>query len=197
MSRKRHLSTRPLAADIRLVYGHFEIDLVLGKVSKHCTLTLVDRKTRFTLVRKLENKTTYEVNRVLIPLISTYGIATITSDNGCEFHGFKEVEAATGVKWYFATPHHSWERGTSENTNGLIRQYLPKGMSMKLIAPEYFSFIEARINNRPRKILEGKTPAQLIPQLRKSVALQGSDRAQQSNCSEILEYFLGLSLAIR
>lgn len=89
------------------------------------------------------------MNRILIPLISEFGIKTLTADNGCEFHGYKTVEAATGVEFYFATPHHSWERGTNENTNGLIRQYLPKGMSMKNIPEEYFKFIQNRLNNRP------------------------------------------------
>jgi len=155
---KRHISTRPVEAAERLTYGHFEVDLVLGKVSRHCALTLVDRKTRFTVVRKIENKTTEEVNRVLIPLISEFGIKTLTADNGCEFHGYKIVEEATGVEFYFATPHHSWERGTNENTNGLIRQYLPKGMSMRNIPAEYFEFVQDRLNNRPRKVLDFFTP---------------------------------------
>jgi IS30 family transposase len=155
---KRHISTRPVECEERLRYGHFELDLVLGKVSRHCALTLVDRKTRFTVVRKIENKTTEEVNRILIPLISEFGIKTLTADNGCEFHGYKVVETATEVEFYFATPHHSWERGTNENTNGLIRQYLPKGMSMKNIPDEYFEFIQNRLNNRPRKVLDFFTP---------------------------------------
>lgn len=165
LSGKRPLVERPREANRRLEYGHYEVDLVLGKVSKHCALTLVDRKTRFTLVRKLNNKTVEEVNCVLIPLISKYGIKTLTADNGCEFHGFKEVEAQTGVRFYFARPHHSWERGTSENTNGLIRQYLPKGKSMKYISEDYMAFIEDRLNNRPRKILEMQTPNELTEKL--------------------------------
>lgn len=155
---KRHISTRPLESAERLTYGHFELDVVLGKVSRHCALTLVDRKTRFAVIRKIENKTTEEVNRVLTPLVSEFGIKTLTADNGCEFHGYKAVEEATGVEFYFATPHHSWERGTSENTNGLIRQYLPKGMSMRNISAEYIEFIQDRLNNRPRKVLDFFTP---------------------------------------
>jgi len=149
---------RPVEAEKRLTYGHFELDLVLGKVSKHCILTLVDRKMRFTVIRKLNNKTTEEVNRVLIPLISEYGIKTITADNGCEFHGYKAVEEATGVLFYFARPHHSWERGSIENANGLIRQYLPKGKTMRYITKEYLEFVESRLNNRPRRILGYRSP---------------------------------------
>lgn len=155
---KRHISTRPIESAERLTYGHFELDLVLGKATNHCAMTLVDRKTRFTVVRKLNNKTAMEVHRVLIPLIAEYGIKTLTADNGCEFHGYKSVEAATGIEFYFATPHHSWERGTSENTNGLIRQYLPKGMSMRHFSEEYFEFVQVRLNNRPRKILGFRSP---------------------------------------
>jgi hypothetical protein len=103
-------------------------------------MTLVDRKSRFTIVTKLRNKMVKEVNAHLIPIILKFGIKTITSDNGCEFHGFKEVEAATEAKFFFATPHHSWERGTSENTNGLIRQYLPKWMSMRHVTQAFCDF---------------------------------------------------------
>jgi IS30 family transposase len=174
---KRHISTRPKESEQRLTYGHFEIDLVLGKVTKHCALTLVDRKTRFTIVRHLMNKTVEEVNRVLIPLIWEFGIKSLTADNGCEFHGYKEVERETGVRWYFATPHHSWERGTSENTNGLIRQYLPKGMTMRYVTAEYMRFIQNRLNNRPRKILGMKTPGEVASNYSIAVALDGSDRA--------------------
>jgi IS30 family transposase len=155
---KRPIETRPIEAQERLRYGDFEIDLVLGKVTKHCALTLVDRMTRFSVIRKLKNKTTDEVNRVLTPLIAEFRIKTLTADNGCEFHGYKKVEDATGVQFYFATPHHSWERGTNENTNGLIRQYLPKGLSMQPFSEEYFGFVEGRLNNRPRRILGYKTP---------------------------------------
>jgi transposase, IS30 family len=173
---KRHISTRPRESAERLTYGHFELDLVLGKVTKHCALTLVDRKTRYTVIRKLANKTTEEVNRVLIPLIWQYGIKTLTADNGCEFHGFKHVEAETNVRFYFATPHHSWERGTSENTNGLIRQYLPKGMSMQYISDEYLDFVQSRLNNRPRKILGMRTPWEVASDYSFGVALDESDR---------------------
>lgn len=162
---KRHISERPVEAENRLVYGHFEIDLVLGKETPHCSLTLVDRKTRLSVIRKLNNKTTKEVNRVLIPLIAEYGIKTLTADNGCEFHGYKEVEAATGVLFYFATPHHSWERGTSENTNGLIRQYLPKGKSMEYISAEFLELVENRLNNRPRRILGYRSPWEVASSL--------------------------------
>ncbi len=83
---------------------------------------------------------------------------TITADNGTEFHGYKTIEAATGSRFYFATPYHSWERGTSENTNGLIRQYLPKRQSMAHITQRHCSRIARKLNNRPRKRLGFRTP---------------------------------------
>jgi IS30 family transposase len=85
-------------------------------------------------------------------------VATVTADNGSEFHSYAEIEAATGALFYFATPHHSWERGTNENTNGLIRQYLPKRESMAHVTQADCDAIAAKLNTRPRKRLGYKTP---------------------------------------
>jgi IS30 family transposase len=155
---KRPIGDRPLEAEQRMEWGHFEIDLVHGFRGRSCVMTLVDRKTRFTHIEKLKNKTTEEVNAHLIPLIKRFGIKTITSDNGCEFHAYEQVEQQTAVRFYFATPHHSWERGTSENTNGLIRQYMPKWHSMRYTNQAYCDSVSRRLNTRPRKILGLKTP---------------------------------------
>lgn len=107
--------------------GHWEIDTVLGS-GKPCIVTLVERKTGYVMIGKLGARTVAELNRAAIHLITSapLPVYTITADNGTEFHGYKHIEAATSARFYFATPHHSWERGTNENTNGLIRQYLPK-----------------------------------------------------------------------
>ena len=96
-------------------------------------LSLVERKTGYVVLGKLQARTTAEVNRRATPLIrrQPHAVRTITADNGTEFHGYAAIERATGTRFYFATPHHAWKRGTNENTNGLIRQYLPKGQSMK------------------------------------------------------------------
>jgi len=85
-------------------------------------------------------------------------VATVTADNGSEFHGYALVEAATGTRFYFATPHHSWERGTNENTNGLLRQYLPKRRSMAHVTQADCDAIAAKLNTRPRKRLGYRTP---------------------------------------
>ena len=92
---------------------------------------------------------------------------TITADNGTEFHDYRSLEAATGVPFYFATPHHSWERGTNENTNGLLRQYLPKGTSFKPLTQSRCDAIAETLNTRPRKRHAYQTPKACF-----SVALQ-------------------------
>jgi transposase, IS30 family len=155
---KRPLEDRPSAATERSERGHFEIDLMHGKPDTHCILTLVDRMTLYTVIIKLRNKSKDEVFRALVPYVFKLKIKSITADNGTEWHGFHDIEKATNVKFYFAKPYHSWERGTNENTNGLIRQYIPKGFSMKGITQDYCNFISNRLNQRPRKILDMNCP---------------------------------------
>jgi IS30 family transposase len=155
---KRGLDQRPETANERLRKGHFEGDLVHGVKDRDCILTLVDRKTRLVIIRKLRDKAMKDVADAMVKLIRRYGILTITLDNGTEFHDYERVERLTGVKFYFAAPYHSWERGTSENTNGLIRQYIPKTASMKGITQRACNNIAGRLNNRPRKILGLNTP---------------------------------------
>lgn len=157
---KRHISERPASVETRKTKGHWEIDTVMGKGDKHCIVSIVERKTGYLVVGKLPCRTTEALNKRVVQLITQHLTAfkTITSDNGTEFHGYKVIEEATGVPFYFATPHHSWERGTNENTNGLIRQYLPKGQSMAKLSQHQCNAIAGKLNNRPRKRLGYKTP---------------------------------------
>jgi IS30 family transposase len=145
---KRHISERPAAAENRTLLGHWEIDTVLGS-TKHCIVTLVERKIGYLIIGKLRNRTVAEFNRVASQLINSapVPIHTITADNGTEFQGYKLFEAATTARFFFATPHHSWERGTNENTNGLIRQYLPKRTSLARLSQANCNRIAGR---RPR-----------------------------------------------
>lgn len=156
---KRHISERPVTVEDRSVVGHWEIDTVLG-AGKPCIVTLVERKIGYVLIGKLKARTVAELNRAAIHIIETapLPVRTITADNGTEFHGYKDIEAAIGARFYFATPHHSWERGTSENTNGLIRQYLPKRMSMARLSQADCDSIARKLNTRPRKRLHYRTP---------------------------------------
>jgi IS30 family transposase len=155
---KRNISLRPQVANKRLELGHWEVDLIRGHRADGWVMTMIDRKSRLVRIRKLNGKTAAEVTRRLIPLVHFHRIRTITVDNGCEFHGFKEVESASSVRFYFANAHRSWERGSIENMNGLIRQYLPKLMRLSNLTQARCDFIEGRLNRRPRKILNYRTP---------------------------------------
>ena len=160
LSGKRHISTRPPAVDARTQIGHWEMDVVVGASDQHCIVTLVERVTGATLIGKLRRRRAAAVNKRVIELIQAHSglFKTITVDNGPEFHGYEEIERATGVTIYFATPYASWERGTNENTNGLVRQYLPKRISMKRLTQDRCDAIAHALNNRPRKRHGFRTP---------------------------------------
>ena len=139
--------------------GDWEIDTVMGR-GKDCILTIVERKTGYVQIGKLAARTSEETQRVSLKLIRRHGakVKTITADNGTEFHGYRRIERKSGVKFYFATPHHAWERGTNENTNGLIRQYLPKRQSMASVTQDLCDNLALKLNLRPRKRLRFKNP---------------------------------------
>jgi len=160
MSGKTPISERPKQVEDRSELGHYEGDTVMGRDARHCLLTLVERKTRRTRILKLPARQAVEVNKALIREVRAgrLQMKSLTLDNGTEFHGFKELQEKLGIKVYFAQPYHSWERGTNENTNGLIRQYLPKGSCFKNLTQQRCNEIERELNNRPRKILGFSTP---------------------------------------
>jgi IS30 family transposase len=158
---KRHISERPPEVEGREVAGHWEIDTVKGdKQGEHTVVTMVERATGYLLMGKLARHCAAETTeRVTEMILSQAGrVATVTSDNGSEFHGYKDIEDATGALFYFATPHHSWERGTNENTNGLIRQYLPKRESMEHVDAALCEEVMRKLNTRPRKRYGYQTP---------------------------------------
>jgi IS30 family transposase len=166
---KRHISERPAEAETRQQIGHWEVDTVMGSErGRNSVVTLVERATGFLLIGKLARHCAADTNARLIELIARHEgrVSTITADNGTEFHSYAKVEEATGVAFYFATPHHAWERGTNENTNGLIRQYLPKGRSMAHVTQADCDEIAARLNSRPRKRLGFRTPEECYVQAR-------------------------------
>jgi len=157
---KRMISERPPEVETRREAGHWEADTVMGAGTKDCIATLVERKTGLVLVGKLKDRTTGSLNRRVISLIGQHGgrFETVTADNGTEFHGYKGIERRTGVTFYFARPYHSWERGSNENANGLLRQYLPKGESMAGLTQQQCNAIAYKLNTRPRKRLGFRTP---------------------------------------
>jgi IS30 family transposase len=157
---KRHISERPASVEWRQAVGHWEIDTMMGVGNHHCIVTLVERATGYLLIGKLASRTMGELARKTVGLVRKppEKFRTITADNGTEFHSYKDVEKATGVKFYFATPHHAWERATNENTNGLIRQYLPKRTSMAQVSQHDCNAIAKNLNTRPRKRHDYQTP---------------------------------------
>jgi len=157
---KRPISERPPTVETRRQIGHWEIDTVMGAGSKDCIVTLVERKTGLLLIGKLKDRTTASLNGRVIGIIERHGgrFETITSDNGTEFHNYERIEERTKATFYFARPYHSWERGSNENANGLIRQYLPKGSSMAVLTQQHCNSIARKLNQRPRKRLGFKTP---------------------------------------
>ena len=161
---KRHISERPTSAEGRRILGHWEIDTVAGTGSLDCIVTLVERKSGYTMIGKLKDRTAATLSKKCIQLLLSEPtrFISITADNGTEFHQYKKVERACRTKFYFATPHHSWERGTNENTNGLIRQFVPKGASMKNLTQAQCNVIADKLNNRPRKRLNWKTPMEVL-----------------------------------
>jgi IS30 family transposase len=158
---KRLIGERPAAANARSEIGHWEGDTMLGdSQAGPCILTLVERKTGFVAIGQLPRRTGAHVNHRARRLIRSQPrpVRTITVDNGTEFHSYRALEQHIDARIYFATPHHAWERGTNENTNGLIRQYLPKGASMAHLTQHDCDRLAAKLNHRPRKRLGYRTP---------------------------------------
>ncbi len=139
-----------------------------------CVLTLVERKSGFVAIGKLAQRTGRHVNQRARRLIAAqpHPVRTLTVDNGTEFHQYAALETQVGVRFYFATPHHAWERGTNENTNGLLRKYWPKGESMAHLSQSDCTRIATKLNRRPRKRLAYRTPEGMLCPLTVTVALQ-------------------------
>jgi transposase, IS30 family len=167
---KKHISERPAAVNERQEFGHWEIDTIHGS-GRESVVTMVERMTGVALLGKLPNLSADALNKRVLQMIrdfeEKYGwsFRTITADNGTEFHSYEKIERKTGVQFYFAAPYHSWERGTNENTNGLIRQYLPKGMSLAFLSQAQCTAIAQCLNDRPRKRHGYATPRERLAEL--------------------------------
>ena len=153
------ISERPAEAENRSVIGHFEADTVVGKQGRACLVTLVDRKSRFLICGKAERKNSTDVSQTMIELLTGKNALSVTPDRGKEFAKHPEVtEALDDLPFFFPQPHQPWMRGTNENTNGLLREYFPKGKDISDISREELAHIVALLNLRPRKCLGYKTP---------------------------------------
>jgi transposase, IS30 family len=158
------IDKRPKIVEKKSRIGDLEIDTVIGKNHVGALVTVVDRKSKFTLIKNVPSKEAKVVTQALIEMIQPIKAIThtITSDNGKEFAYHKEVATALDAQFYFANPYHSWERGLNEHTNGLIRQYLPKKSTFTDVSKEQIIMIQNRLNHRPRKVLGYKTPYEVF-----------------------------------
>jgi len=159
------IEERPVSAKNRTRYGHWEADLVEGAKGTGFVLSLYEMKTQTYLVSKLPDKKAETVSEAIVRKLSGWKVRSVTYDNGLEFSGHLEVGRELMAPSYFCNPYCSWEKGGVENGNGLLRQYLPKGMSFEDVDDELLSGIEEEINERPRKNLGYKCPMDYLPKL--------------------------------
>jgi IS30 family transposase len=163
---RRDITDRPKIVEERSRFGDLEIDTIVGKNHKSSILTINDRMTGVLKMCKLEARTSTVLAESTIKLLSPWKseLKTITSDNGYEFGQHERIAKELNLDFFFAKPYHSWQRGSNENLNRLVRQYLPKGTDFRLISDEFIKLIEQKINDRPRKRFGFLSPNQMLNQ---------------------------------
>ncbi len=168
------IENRPKIVEKRSRIGDWEADTIIGKGHQQAIVSLVDRRSGFTLLAKVKNKTAEAVSQAIIGLLEPFAsdaLETITADNGREFAWHEKISDALDTSFFFANPYASWERGTNENTNGLVRQYFPKKQMFSEITDEQIQAVMEKLNHRPRKRLGFKTPYEVLSEFR-GVALR-------------------------
>jgi IS30 family transposase len=158
------ISERPASAEDRAVPGHWEGDLLIGSHNSQIA-TLVERQTRYVMLVKVPTKDTQTVVNTLVKnarKLPQELYKSLTWDRGTEMHGHKQFTLATDIKVYFCDPKSPWQRGTNENTNGLLRQYLPKGIDVSTYSQAKLNGVARQLNERPRKTLGYRTPAEMF-----------------------------------
>jgi len=172
------IDERPKIVDKKMRIGDWEIDTIVGKRQQKSILTLVDRSSKKTLIGRVIQKRAELVKGETMRLLSPFKdyVFTITADNGSEFAQHELIAKALETKIYFAHPYHSWERGLNENTNGLIRQYIPRGSDLNEISDENVEWIMEQLNNRPRKLLKYATPNEVFEEYK----IKGSPMVKKS-----------------
>lgn len=155
------IEKRPKVVEKRLRWGDWEVDLIEGKKGTGYLLSLYERRSRLGKLVYLESKSAEETSQAMINVLKDYKVETLTYDNGLEFSRHEEVSEALSARGYFCAPYHSWEKGGVENFNGLVRQYYPKGSSFEGITISGLQAVEDRINQRPKEVLNFKSPSEL------------------------------------
>ena len=171
---RRSISERPAIVEKRRQVGHWEGDTLMGTRHRHAIVSLVERKTGYAVLAKVPKKTAYLVSNAIIDRLKPIAghVRTLTYDNGKEFADHATIDEALGSISYFADPYSSWQRGSNENLNGLIRQYIPKSRPLSTVSDAELAKIESLLNNRPRKRLGYKTPHEVFTQSTNRVALR-------------------------
>jgi len=171
LSNRVSIDQRPAEVETRQRLGDWEVDTMIGKRHKQALVTLIERKSRLVLLRKVEQRTAGAVEDAITHLLEPWArdVHTITADNGKEFAHHKQIAKKLKAEFYIAHPNAAWERGSNENANGLIRQYFPKKQALQNITNDDTALVTCLLNNRPRKCLDYKTPIEVF--LEQSVAL--------------------------
>lgn len=161
---RRFIDDRPAIVDEKNRIGDWEIDTIIGKNHKQAVVSIVERVSKKTVLKKVNTKTAELVCASTIDGLKTFStnVLTITSDNGSEFAYHEKISRALNAEFYFAHPYSSWERGLNENTNGLVRQYLKKGSDFSKVTDDTLLLITDKLNNRPRKSLNYATPNEIF-----------------------------------
>lgn len=158
------ISERPAEVDKKVRTGDWEGDTVVSRQSKSAVVTLVERKTKATLIKKVPNRTSKSVEEAVVDLLKPYKkqVLTITFDNGKEFANHQAISKALKADIYFADPYSSWQRGLNENTNGLLRQYFPKKTDFAKVSDDALRDAQNKLNHRPRKSLDFQAPSDIF-----------------------------------
>jgi len=161
---RQSIEDRPALVESRSRIGDWELDTIIGKGHQQAIVSLTERKARLALLAKVEHKTAEQVTRAILRLLKPHSekVHTLTSDNGKEFAKHQEIAAKLAADFYFAHPYSSWERGSNENMNGLVRQYFPKNCELKTVTDKEIQIVMHRLNNRPRKCLGYLTPNEVF-----------------------------------
>lgn len=165
-----HINDRPVVVEKRIRIGDWEGDMIVSKNNAPGLNSLVDRASGLVLLTRVRDKTAAATTDVITQRLSNLPHHTLTLDNGSENQFWQEIEQAIGIRCFYANPYHFWERGTNENTNGLVRWYFPKGTDFRIIPEDTIRKIEHALNTRPRKRLGWKTPLEVFTE---GVALEG------------------------